>query len=289
MRNLQYLVRRNLDLFLNNKLNILLSAASIPIIIGLYVFFLRDFLISMVGQIGLPLGLNKEFTDRMMFAGLLVVMNTTTCFGIMQICVNDTATGIRKDFLVAPITRFSILLGYWISAILVSGFFTYATMLVGEFFFYRMYGKTLSVFTMLYLFLTGLCASGINSGILLCLAKNLKNTTTFSTFANLYGTVLGFLSGSYLPYYFYPKWLKPILFWFPPMQITSILRQWYIKEIKGRMICNSTEALMAEMLQNFGIRLQWDHKLIVLNQQWAILILSLAVLLFYLYLVCNKR
>ena len=66
MRNIRYLVQRNIDLFLNNKLNILLSFASIPIVIALYAFFLRDFLIDIIGQTVVPQEYVREFTDRFM-------------------------------------------------------------------------------------------------------------------------------------------------------------------------------------------------------------------------------
>ena len=46
-----------------------------------------------------PLYIN-EFTDRLMVSGLLTVINTTTCFGIMQMSVADAAAGVKWDLLV---------------------------------------------------------------------------------------------------------------------------------------------------------------------------------------------
>ncbi len=289
MRSIKYLVARNIELFWNNKLNILLSAASIPIVISMYVFFLRNFLIGMAEQTILHPDYVKEFTDRMMFAGLLVVINTTTCFGIIQICVNDAATGIRRDFLVAPVNPFTMLLGYWIAAMIISCLFSYITILGGEVFFKRVYGHVLSMDSLFSILKTVLFSSCINAGILLCFAKNLKNTTTFSTFANLYGTVIGFLSGAYLPYYFYPQWLKPVLLWFPPTQVTSILRQEYIKGLRPWLADSKHVYLLANALQNFGIELKRKNSILMLRQQWAILILGLAVILLYLRISMKKE
>lgn len=43
MNQLLYFIRRNLRLFCGNRLNILLSFASVLIVIGIYMLFLRDF------------------------------------------------------------------------------------------------------------------------------------------------------------------------------------------------------------------------------------------------------
>lgn len=42
MNQLLYFIRRNLRLFCGNRLNILLSFASVLIVIGIYMLFLRD-------------------------------------------------------------------------------------------------------------------------------------------------------------------------------------------------------------------------------------------------------
>lgn len=284
------LVRRNTALFLNNKMNILLSAASIPIIISLYAFFLRDFLMDMVFQIGVKEYLVSEFTDRLMFAGLLVVINTTTCFGIIQICVNDGAAGIRKDLLSAPISGFSLLSGYWIASTGVSFAFTSATALAGEFFFSYQYGNESFLTVAVYGRILGilLFSSCMNSGMLLCFAGKLKNTTTFSTFGNLYGTVLGFLAGAYLPYFFYPEWMKSALLWFPPAQITSILRRTYMSPLMAIIEQKEKPGLMNVLYQSFGIDLKLGGDILAVPSQWSILVIVLAVVLLYLWLAGNN-
>lgn len=282
MNNLTFLIRRNLSLFIENKMNILLSLASIPIIIGLYVLFLRDFLLDTITLTGMNQDLIHEFTDRFMLSGLLVVINTTTCFGVIQICVNDSALGIKRDYMIAPISAFKLTVGYWFSSILISAFFTSATIIGCEVFFAVYYE---SMFRM-SLFLKALgsifFSSCINSAILLCFAKNLKNTTTFSTFANLYGTLIGFLAGAYLPYYFYPSWLKSILFYFPPTQMTSILRQIYLEPITLALNLDQSSAFSKELYQRLAIYMEQNHNLLSIQEQWSNLFLSAVVLLIIL-------
>ena len=289
MRSLRFLVQRNIALFLNNRMNIMLSFASIPVVISLYTFFLRDFLTDMVSQTGISPFYVQQLTDRMMFAGLLIVINTTTCFGIIQICVNDMGTGIRKDFLVAPVSPFSILSGYWFTSMLVSCIFTVLTALGGEVFFSFQYSSTLPVFRQLKILMIIMFSSCVNSGILLCFAHKLKSTTTFSTFANLYGTVIGFLAGAYLPYYFYPAWMKSILLWFPPTQLTSIIRREYISIANNWVENGKNPDFLGTVYQNFGVELIHNSRILSVLQQWSILILALAVILLYLWVCSYER
>lgn len=289
MRSLRFLVQRNIALFLNNRMNIMLSFASIPVVISLYTFFLRDFLTDMVSQTGISPFYVQQLTDRMMFAGLLIVINTTTCFGIIQICVNDMGTGIRKDFLVAPVSPFSILSGYWFTSMLVSCIFTVLTALGGEVFFSFQYSSTLPVFRQLKILMIIMFSSCVNSGILLCFAHKLKSTTTFSTFANLYGTVIGFLAGAYLPYYFYPAWMKSILLWFPPTQLTSIIRREYISIANNWVENGNNPDFLGTVYQNFGVELIHNSRILSVLQQWSILILALAVILLYLWACSYER
>ncbi|MEG1435944.1 MAG: hypothetical protein RSC30_00005 [Oscillospiraceae bacterium] len=272
MRILLFLVRRHCVLFLRNKLNILLSFASIIIILGIYIMFLRDFMIDMVAQHGVLPSHVDAFTDRFMTAGLLVVIGTTTCFGVVQIAVNDAAVGIKRDYLVAPATTFQITIGYLIASTLISSFFTCLSVVGCMTFFDWNYGSVPSINEILKICGTSMYSCCMNSMILLCLTRPLKSTATFSTLANLYGTVIGFLAGAYLPCYFYPSWLRDILFYFPPAQMASVLRQMFTRDM-------SLEFETESLLRAFGICLERSGEIVSLTEQWRILVLSGLILL----------
>lgn len=281
MKKLIFLVRRNLRLFCGNRLNILLSFASILIVIGIYILFLRDFLLDTVSRAGADGALVKEFTDRFMLSGLLVVINTTTCFGILQLSVADSETGIRRDYLVAPVSHFSLTIGYWVTAVLISFFFTVCTVLAGELFFLERYHNALPAPVLFRAIGTVLFSSMINAAILLCLSRRLKSTATFSTLANLYGTLIGFLAGAYLPYSFYPGWLRSVLFYFPPTQTVSILRQLYTDHLRAPLARQRPSEFLPKLLQSFGIELQLRGTSVSMQRQCGLL-----AFLFLLLMVC---
>lgn len=277
MRRMKILVSRNLALFLKNKSTVLLSFISIGIVMGLYVIFLRDFTMKSVEGAGLKLSYVKEFTDRLMVSGLLIVLNTTTCFGLMQLSVADAASGIQRDFLVAPVTKFQLEVSYWVSSIFISFFFTIMTLGGAEIYFIVSYGNRVSIIALMKSIGTIFFSSCMNSGLLMCIMKFIKDTTSFSTFGNLYGMMCGFLAGSYLPYAMYPKRLRNILFYFPPMQLTSIIRQLCLS-----VYTEGERAIGEPLYETFGVILTKGNRLITQREQWSYLIFALAIVLLIL-------
>lgn len=286
VRAIRFLVGRNIAIFLENKTNLLLSISSMAIVLCLYFIFLRDFLIQLVMGQGINTVIVHELTDRLMMSGLFIVMSTTTCFGMIQIRVKDTEMGIYKDYLAAPIPEFSILVAYWISSTLVSSGFTCFTMLISEVYFKFHYHHILSMETIGKV--TGLLvfSSFMNSGILLCFTDRLKNTTTFATFANLYGTVIGFLTGAYLPYSFYESWLRHILLLFPLTHLTSLIRQLYVVDLKRSYL---SEVQWSSVYDTFGVHLKYKDKLITNQEQWSILLIAWMLILSYLWRAKDRR
>lgn len=274
MRRLKILVGRNIALFLKNRTTVLLCFISIGIVMGLYVIFLRDFIMQSVEDTGLELIYVKEFTDRLMVSGLFIVLNTTTCFGLMQLSVADAASGVQRDFLVAPVTRFQLVVAYWISSVFISFFFTIMTLGGAEIYFNISYGNQVKMIPLMKSIGTLFFSSCMNSGLLLCIMKFMKDVTSFSTFGNLYGMMCGFLAGSYLPYTMYPERLRNILFYFPPMQLTSIIRQIFLSVYTDGAI-----TIGEPLYKLYGVILTKGNRIITLREQWSYLIFALAVVL----------
>lgn len=234
MRKMRILVERNLTLFLKNSTNVILCCFSIVIVLGLYVLFLRDF--------------------------------------IMQLSVGDMAKGVQKDYLVAPLTKFELVIGYWITSVIVSFFFTCLTFLGVEAYFIWQYEASISSGELLKSIGTIGFSSCMNSGLLLCMIRFMKDTTSFSTFGNLYGMMCGFLAGTYLPYAMYPQRMRTILFYFPPMQLTSVIRQVCLAGYK-----EGGNVIGQQLYEAYGVTLLKEGVAIPMRQKWSYLVFSLAV------------
>lgn len=275
---IKMLVKRNLAVFLSNKAVVLLTFASICVVVSLYVLFLRDFSLDVVAAGGVKENYVDLFTDRMMISALFPVIATVTSFGILHIYVRDTEIGIKRDFLTAPVSPFMLTISCWISCAVVSSFFSLITMFLSEIYFRYEYESALEPYELLKLIITIAVSSVLCSAIVLIFANLLKTVGAFLTFANLYGTLVGFLAGSYLPYSFYPEWLKSVLFFYPPFQLVSLCRQFSLENIKGDCFSVATKAAN-EFFRNMGIVLQWNENDVSMQSQIVIILLSFVVLL----------
>ncbi len=272
------IVKRNLAVFLSNKAVVLLTFASICVVVSLYVLFLRNFSLDVVAAGGVKEDYVDLFTDRMMISALFPVIASTTSFGILHIYVRDTESGIKRDFLTAPVSPFFLTISCWISSAVVSAFFSLFTLLLSEVYFRYKYSSALEPNELLKLVVTVAVSSVICSAIVLFFANLLNTVGAFLTFANLYGTLVGFLAGSYLPYSFYPEWLKSVLFFYSPFQLVSLCRQFSLENIKGESFLLPKEAA-DEFFRNMGIVLQWNENDVSLQSQIIIVLLSFIVLL----------
>lgn len=282
MKIVKMVVGRNITLFLQNKKNVVLSFFSIVIVLGLYAIFLRDFIIQSVLEHGLTMRLASEFTDRMMVGGLLVVLNTTTCFGIMQIRVSDIQMGIKRDYLVAPIKEYQLTIGYWLTGVIVSGFFTCFTLIMSECYFLVQYDNPMTGILLLKAIGMAMLCSVMNCGILMLLTSVIKDTTTFSTFGNLYGMMSGFLAGTYLPYSLYPDSLKKILFFYPPTHLTSIMRRIYLSMYTIGEENPQFVDMKKLLYQNYGVSLTYRGEVCKESLQWILLGVAMALIAFIL-------
>ena len=209
-----------------------------------------------------------------MGSGFLTVINGTTCFGIMQMSVADAAAGVKCDLLVSPITRFQLELGYWVTSIIISFAYSTLTFCLVEFYFVVIYKDRMSLEMMLESFGILLFSSCMNSGLLICIIGFMRDTTSFSTFGNLYGMMCGFLAGTYLPYSMYPETLQKVLYYFPPMQLTSIIRQTNLSVLR-----EDGNVIGTQLYQMYGVQFVKGGYVVTMREQWSYLLVAMAVVL----------
>lgn len=209
-----------------------------------------------------------------MLSGLLTVINTTTCFGIMQLSVADAAAGVKRDWLVTPVTRFQLEMSYWITSSIVSFLYSALTLYAVEYFVGVLYEDRQSFEMMIKSAGILFFSSCMNSGLLMCMIRFMKDTASFSTFGNLYGMMCGFLAGSYLPFSMYPEMLRMVLFYFPPIQLTSIIRQndLFVLTEDGKVIGK-------QLYEMYGVQFVKNGHVVTLREQWSYLLVAMAVVL----------
>ncbi|GLI25801.1 ABC transporter permease [Agromyces rhizosphaerae] len=245
------LVARNLRLFFRDRLNVFFSLLGAIILFGLYTLFLSNLQTGNLAD-DLPGATTQEvqaFVDSWMFAGIVLITTVTTGLGALVSLVDDGQSGRFRDFLVAPLQRGQLVLGYLIAAVLIS------LVLSGVVF----------VISLLYLgFLRGAwlppdaLLRSVGVIVLSCIAFTsfsalivsfVHTSGAFSALATIVGTVLGFVAGAYLPMGLLPPGVASILSAMPFAQAGMLLRREFSDETLEVMTAGAPGA--AEPLRLF--------------------------------------
>lgn len=283
------LIKRHLKLFIKKPGNIFLSLLSALVILSLYFLFIRDFTIKAVADYGFISDINNLFVDRLMVSGLLIVIGSTSILSIVSIFINDKCNGILKDFYITSLSKTNIIYTYIISSIIISTVLTLFIYFLTELFFYIHYDY-FSITEIINTCPIIMISNIIASNIIFIIAMFIKNITSFSTFETLYGVIIGFFTGVYIPLGYYPKIIKNIFFFFPLTQTTSILRQINTNKITTQILNNYPKELHNVLYQTFGIHLTFNNKTITLSNQFIIISITIILLqLITLILIKHKR
>ena len=283
MRIVISLVTRHLLMFKKDRTNVFLCFFSIIIVFSLYGIFLRSFMIQTVHMTDMNPMKVEEFTDRLMLSGLLIVINVVTSFAIMQLYVQDKETSKIRDFILSVPRSDLIVFGYWSSSTTISFIYTMCAYIGTLIYYYVRFKIMYSVETIVQVSLILFVSSILNAQLLLCIVAFMKNTTTFSTFGNLYGMLVGFLANAYLPYELYDDRLRHIIFFFPATHLVCMIRKCMLKGCFSDYITDVS--IQSKLYDAFGVQLMMYNHKIPYEQQCAYLVLSFAIMLFVLAMI----
>lgn len=213
--------KRNLLLFFKDKSTVFFSLLAVFIIIGLYALFLGDVWTSEYKGIA-----NIRFLmDSWIMAGLLAVTSVTTTMGAFGTLVSDREKNIIKDFNSSPISRSSIAGGYVISAFLIGCIMSVVALVLVEIYIVASGGKLLSVVAFAKVFGLILVCTLVNTSIVFFVVSFFKSNNAFATASTVIGTLIGFMTGIYLPVGALPDAVQFVIKIFPISHAVSIFRQ----------------------------------------------------------------
>ncbi len=195
------IVVRNLRLFFRDRLDVFFSLLGAIILFALYTLFLSNLQTQGLAAT-FPHAqphLAKTFVDSWMFAGIVLITTITTGLGALSVLVDDSQSGRFRDFLVSPIRRGQIVLGYLVGAVTVALLMSLIVLTLSVLYLGVIDGMWLAPDALLRV--TGIV-------VLCCLAFTalsalivsvVRTAGAFSALATIVGTVLGFVAGAYIP------------------------------------------------------------------------------------------
>lgn len=244
MRNVLGISGRNLRLFFRDPLNVFFSIMGALIIFVLYALFLGNLQMLSIAAIvpGAGEGPIRGFVDSWMLAAVVALSAMTTPLGALSVFVEDGASNRFRDFLVSPVQRGQLVLGYIGSAFIIALFMTTIVFVVALGYLWLLSGVVLGVAeiarSMLWIVLIAAGFTAVWSFV----ASFLRTQGSFAALSTVVGTVAGFVAGAYLPVGLIPEGVRNVINALPFAQSTMLLRQEFTQAPLRRLVGEDREA-----------------------------------------------
>lgn len=272
---------RNLKIFFRDKSSILFSFLAIFIIIGLYALFLGDTLRNDFKEVP-----NVDFLiNSWVMAGILSVASITTTLGALGTMVEDRSGKILKDFTVSPIKRYDIAGGYILSTFVIGLIMSIITLIIGEIYIVSTGGELLSLASTLKILGIILLSVLSSSSMMFFIVSFFKSQSAFTTGSTVIGTLIGFITGVYIPIGTLPEGVQFIIKIFPVSHSASIFRQIMLEQ----PIKLSFSGAPSSVIDSFNLNMGNYYKFgdFTTSIKVSVIVLILTTVIFYILAILN--
>ena len=245
------LIKRNLKLFFRDRTSVFFSLLAVFIIIGLYVLFLGDMMTNNFKEL---LVSNARFiVDSWIMAGILSVISITSTMGAFHIMIEDTTKKISKDFLSAPLKRSQLAGGYIISSFIVGVIMSIAALIIAEIYILAGGGSLLGLMSLLKLLGVMLLSVFASSAMVFFIVSFFKSSSAFASASTIIGTLIGFLTGIYIPIGSLPSGVQTAIKIFPISHSAALFRQIMMEAPMSKAFANAPAQAATGFKQMMGI------------------------------------
>ncbi|MEF9952055.1 MAG: ABC transporter permease [Clostridium sp.] len=272
---------RNLKLFFRDKGAVFFSILSVLIVIGLYVLFLGD----NMGKSFTTLKDSKLLVTTWIVSGIIAVTSISTTLGAFSIIVNDRQLKIFKDFSSSPLKRYQLVSGYILSSFIVGVLMTLIALILSLGYITFNGGELPSPHNIIKILGIILLSVLSNSAIMLFIVSFFKSHSGYSAASAVVGTLIGFLTGTYIPIGGLPESVQLIIKLFPPSHSAALLRQ----TLMENTLTTSFSGIPSKYLEEFNLNMGITYKIgdALITPSTSILILIGTAVIFFILGILN--
>lgn len=262
------LIYRGLLLFFKNKQAVVGSLIGALIMVLLYVFLLGENLVEQLEMLENP----QLLVDTWMLAGVIGISSASATLGSVSLMIRDKERQVYTDFMISPLSKPGITLGYFFSTYLISLIITIVMIILSEIYIvFVSQGSLLSITDFFLLLLASSLSILCSSAMMFCVASFFRRIDTFSTMTGIIGPLVGFLTGCYIPIGGLPELAQQVIKYFPLTSGIVLIRQIMTKQV----FVTEKPEVVTEIKNQLGITLNLSHEVLI-----PILILVLTSCLF---------
>lgn len=275
------IAKRNIRIFFRDKASVFFSLLAVFIIIGLYVLFLGNTITQ--GMEDIPRA--RFLMDSWIMAGILSVTPVTTTMGAFGIIIEDKERKRLKDFLASPLKRNNLVAGYVVSSIVIGIIMSLITFVLAEIYIVSCGGDFLPFADIVKVLALILLTVTSGSALVFFIISFFNSSKAFATASMIIGTLIGFLTGIYIPIGILPAGVQAIIKIFPVSHAGVLLRQVMMEKTINMSFANAPQAVIDSFKSEMGINFWVGDKM--LTPGTSILILVGTMIFFYLLAIIN--
>ena len=262
------LVNRNLKVYFRDKASVFFSLLAVIIIFLVYLLFLGDVWVQNLPQVE---GV-RPMMDSWIMAGLLAVTSMTTVMGAFGTMVDDRSHKLIKDFSASPVRRASIVGGYELASFLVGLLMSLLAFALAEVYIVVRGGVLLAPLPMLAMVGLIVLSSLCNTAMISFVISFFSSQNAFGTASSILGTLVGFLTGIYLPIGMLPAGVQLVIKIFPLSHAALLMRQVMMAVPMEKVFAGAPAVMTQGFMDEMGVVFQ-------LNGQNMSTLLSLTILI----------
>lgn len=268
-------IKRNLLMFFRDKASVFFSLLAVFIIIALYALFLGDVWTSSLNT--LP---NADVIMKLwIMAGLTAVTSATTTMGAFGTMVEDKARGTYKDFSAAPISRMSISGGYVISSYIIGVIMTIVAFVLALIYLVVSGAPLPAAITFLKIFGLILLSTLTNTALIFLVVSFFKSINAYSTASTVVGTLIGFITGIYLPIGNLPEAVQTVVKLFPVSHAASLMREVMMRDMLNESFAGAPAEYMTDFCESMGVTYRFGDT--VVTPLASVIVLVGSAILFF--------
>jgi multidrug/hemolysin transport system permease protein len=228
MSGMLMLAKRNVLCFFRDRSSVFFSLMAVLIVLMLYLLILRNLLIDSVLNGGMEFASEDQVAkmiDSWVLAGILGIVSVTSSAGSLQCMVDDRISGKDLDFKITPMKTYQLTMSYILSTFLVGLIMSAITLAIALVFLYST-GCILEAPSVLMCAVLLIPSALSGTIIIFALISFIKSQGAFSGFFAVLSTMIGFLTGIYMPLGNLPDAMQVIGTLMPATQMASLFRQY---------------------------------------------------------------
>ena len=263
-------MKRNLLVFFKDKASVFFSLLSVFIIIGMYALFLGDVWTSGMTEISGA----RFLMDSWIVAGLLAVTSVTTTMGAFGTMVEDQSKKLIKDIRSSPLPRVSIAGGYILSAFVIGVIMCLVALVLCELYIVSGGGSLLGGQALLKVLGLILLSTFSNTALVLFFVSFFQSNNAFSVASTIIGTVIGFMTGIYIPIGQLPEGVQWVIKLFPPSHSAMLLRQVIMEQPLAQSFAGAPAEYLTQFKELMGVTFKIGETAVTPIMSIAILVAS---------------